>query len=250
MLSYYEHAVARSWTAAWEWATGQGIILTWLLAGGVVVAAIVFAALRAISKHHSWRDALNDAKKAVLDFFLAAVASSFLVLAFLFAVFFVRDAPKQAVIAENTISSLKVDNARTIAGLKEENGRTVAQLKSEMANLQSRLNDRDIARRAQQLRDEQINDIAGMIAAGNAIAKTFEERDDKDLIRSQYSEWEKNALEILSTKFGVGYLAQFGSARGTALMLVNHNIEGDGWYALLQGKLAVLNGFISELRKQ
>ena len=32
-------------------------------------------------------------------------------------------------------------------------------------------------------------------------------------------------------------------------MFVNHNFEGDGWYALLQRKLSVLNSFIGELRR-
>ena len=46
------------------------------------------------------------------------------------------------------------------------------------------------------------------------------------------------------------YLAPFGSAKGTGMSLMNHNIEGNGWYSLLEGKLAVLNGFLVELRKR
>jgi hypothetical protein len=132
------------------------------------------------------------------------------------------------------------------------------------------------------------------------IAKSFGEKNDKDLVRDQYLEWERDALESLaSTTFGSVYLAPFGSARGTGIWscdasvvmaglvpaihvrlsgadearliaamatieglldgvgsedspmsLMNHNIKGNSWYSLLEGKIGVLNGFLLELRKQ
>jgi hypothetical protein len=55
---------------------------------------------------------------------------------------------------------------------------------------------------------------------------------------------------LASGTFGLTYLAPFGSARGTGMNLINHNIDGNAWYSLLQGKIAVLNGFLIDLRKQ
>jgi len=52
----------------------------------------------------------------------------------------------------------------------------------------------------------------------------------------------------LSVKFDQGYVSQFSAVRGNGLMLLNHNIEGDGWYSLLQGKLVFLNAMLTEIR--
>jgi hypothetical protein len=254
MLAYYAGAFSRSWMAAWEWATGQGIFLTWLLGFGVLICAIGFAMFRAIGKHHSWNDAINDARKAVQDFFLAMVVASIFVLALLFVVFFVKDAPRQIALAENTIKSLKTENAQTIEQLKKENAKTVDQLKADIANLQSKLDNQETQRRERleqlRVRNERINVLAEIITDGNQIAKTFEEKDDKDLIQSQYRAWEQRTLEVLLNKFDVSYLSQFGSTRGTGFVLMNHNYEGNGWCSLLQGKLNVLNTFLAEARKQ
>jgi hypothetical protein len=90
-----------------------------------------------------------------------------------------------------------------------------------------------------------------MIAGANQIAKGFEENNDKDAIMIQYASWEQSTLATLAANpFGIEYISQFGSARGTALSLMNHNVEGNGWYSLLQGKLLVLNSFLTEVRKQ
>jgi len=243
MLAYYQEAVSRSWVGAWEWATGQGIYLTWLLGFCVLTCAVVFAVFRAIRKHHSWRNAMNDARKAVQDFFLAMVVSSIVVLTILFMGFFVRDAPVQIALAKDAIRSLKTDNAKAIE-----------QLNATIADLQSKLDDRDAQRqertKQQHVHDERVNILATLILQANQIAKDFEEKDDKDAIQTQYRAWERRTLEALSSKFDVSYLSQFGSARGTGLALMGHNYEGGGWYSLLQGKLNVLNAFLAELRKQ
>jgi hypothetical protein len=55
-------------------------------------------------------------------------------------------------------------------------------------------------------------------------------------------------LQMLNTSVGSAYAVQFESAKGNGLMLVNHNFEGGGLYSLLQGKLTVLNFFLSEFR--
>jgi hypothetical protein len=101
----------------------------------------------------------------------------------------------------------------------------------------------------QRLRTDQINLISVLVDGGNRILKEFEEKNDADLIKAHYLEWEQAALTLLPKKFGVGYLNQFASARGTGMMLLNHSVEGGGWYSHLQGKLNVLNAFSVELRK-
>ena len=143
MFEYYQGAVSRSWMASWEWVTAQGIYLTWLLGSGVLICAVSFAIFRAIKKHHSWGNAMNDARKAVQDFFLAMVVSSILILAILFAVFFVKDAPIQAELTKSKIETLNAENAKS-----------TDQLKATIADLQSKLDERDAQRqeRAQQRR--------------------------------------------------------------------------------------------------
>ena len=251
MLSYYESALGRSWTSTWAWATGQGIYLTWLLGLGVLVAAVCFALIRAIRKHHSWSDAMKDARKAVQDFFFAMVISSSLALAVLFMVFFVQDAPTQLALANGELDALRNQTAKNIDQLTANNANVVSQLKAQIADLQSRLNDQDAQRRKHleelQIRTDRVSTLANLIASGNQIAKTFEENNDRNLIKNEYLAWEQTTLQTLSTKFDVGYLTQFGSARGTGFVLMNHNIDGNGWYSLLEGKVNVLNSFLVEL---
>ena len=117
-----------------------------------------------------------------------------------------------------------------------------------------KLDDRERRRREHEeevrVKNERINTIEGLIATGNVIAKSFAEKNDKDLVKEQYLEWERGALESLASgTFGVTYLAPFGSARGNGMSFMNYNIDGNGWYSLLQGKIAVLNGFLIEFWK-
>jgi hypothetical protein len=176
-------------------------------------------------------------------------------LVLLFAVFFVRDAPDQIAAATKAIDDLKSEDAKVVTELRAKYEDEVSQLNKKIVELQLKLDDREEKRRLQnaqtRLKNDRINAISGLIATGNKIAITFEQKDDKELIKSQYAEWERDALEILaSDAFGTPYLAIFSSARGTGTYLLNHNLEGDGWYSTLQGKIAVLNAFLLELRKQ
>jgi hypothetical protein len=255
LLDYYVGAFTRSWSAAWLWATGQGILLTWLLAVGLSIASIAIAVGRAAIKYHSWQEAKNHVGNTLADFAGVVVLSSIITLIILFGVFFVRDAPDQIAAANKAIDNLKSENAKAITELKAKYEDDIGQLNKKIVELQLRLDDRERRRREHEeevrVKNERINIIAGLIATGNVIAKSFEEKNDKDLVKEQYLKWERDALESLASgTFGVTYLAPFGSAKGTGMSLMNHNIEGNGWYSLLEGKLAVLNGFLVELRKQ
>ena len=127
-------------------------------------------------------------------------------------------------------------------------------LKAEIATLQSKLDDREAERKARvesaRVRDAKISVITDCIADGNRIARDFEEHDDKDAVMQQYRAWEQTVLSVLSQKFDPSYVNQFASARSIGMTLMNHNYEGGGWWSLLQGKLNVLNSFLTELRKQ
>ena len=206
-----------------------------------VMTLKTLADVRALIKRHlpqhfrakpTWRYIAARLEEAArggdTDFFLAMVVSSIVVLTILFMGFFVRDAPVQIALAKDAIRSLKTDNAKAIE-----------QLNATIADLQSKLDNRDAQRqertKQQHVHDERVNILATLILQANQIAKDFEEKDDKDAIQTQYRAWERRTLEALSSKFDVSYLSQFGSARGTGLALMGHNYEGGGWYSLLQG---------------
>jgi hypothetical protein len=135
---------------------------------------------------------------------------------------------------------------------REERGQ-VAKQKVEIEDLQKQLDDRQkqqaAAAERERRRVDQVNELSAAIQTGTLIMREFEEKNDPELIQSQYRNWEKTVLDKLSQKFDVSYVNQFASARGTALMLLNHNMEGNGWYSLVQGKLTVLNSMLGELRK-
>jgi len=99
-----------------------------------------------------------------------------------------------------------------------------------------------------QQRGEIAKKITSFVQEGNQIAKTFEDKDDKDLILQQFNDWDHRCDLMLNSGAGASYAVQFESAKGNGLMLMNHSAEGDGVYSVLQGKLAVLNLFLSEFR--
>ena len=68
LLDYYVGAFTRSGSAAWLWATGQGILLTWLLPVGLSIASIAIAVGRAAIKYHSWQEAKNHVGNTLADF--------------------------------------------------------------------------------------------------------------------------------------------------------------------------------------
>jgi hypothetical protein len=97
-------------------------------------------------------------------------------------------------------------------------------------------------------RREIVKKITECIQEGNQIAKTFEVKNDKDLITSQFDGWNDRCDDTLKENIGDAYSVSFEAAKGNGLMLMNHSIDGDGVYSLLQGKIAVLNSFLSEFR--
>lgn len=83
---------------------------------------------------------------------------------------------------------------------------------------------------------------------GTEICNTFADKDDAVLIKEQYTKWDYTVRLYLETNLGPSYLAPYVSATGGAEMLMYHSIDGDGWYALLQSKMNVLNGYIAKFQ--
>jgi hypothetical protein len=107
IIEYYKGAFSRSWAAAFDWATGQGIALTWAMAISTFVCALAVTAVRARLRHHSWDDAVRGAKGAVRDLLLYCFGASLFLLFCLFAIFFVRDAPEQFASVQQLIERLR-----------------------------------------------------------------------------------------------------------------------------------------------
>jgi hypothetical protein len=113
---YYCAAVARSFEAAVTWTLAQGIFLTVLFGGSALLAAIVYAGIRALGKQHSWGTAMNSIREALRDFALATIVVAAIAMAILFVIFFVHDAPKQLEVANTKIAELEATlKAKAIA---------------------------------------------------------------------------------------------------------------------------------------
>jgi hypothetical protein len=117
-LEYYRGAFARSWSSAWDWAVGQGIILSLALGASALVCTVLISILRAHGKHHSWGDAREIALNSFRDFALSAIGATVFLFTTLFAIFFVMDAPDQASLTKKTIEGLQtkieIQNAKGI----------------------------------------------------------------------------------------------------------------------------------------
>jgi hypothetical protein len=93
--------------------------------------------------------------------------------------------------------------------------------------------------------------LAQFVVEGNEIAKKYEDTDDVKSLEAAYPKWEKAVEAYLSSSADPSLSAQFVSARGDGRhMLIAHNMDGDGWYDLMQGKIAALNACIEDMRRK
>jgi hypothetical protein len=119
MISYYAQAAWRSWDGAWNWATGQGLFLEGLVAFALFICAVLLA----YWKRHSWRGAKVEILSARKVFTLAAIVAPAIALLLTFFVFFLRDAPEQARIADASIGKLTSDISALQSQLAERENR-------------------------------------------------------------------------------------------------------------------------------
>jgi hypothetical protein len=127
-------------------------------------------------------------------------------------------------------------------------GATIERLQTDNSDLQSKIT--ALEQKQQSNSQKLAANLGSLVQEGNGIAANFEKSNDTQAIERDYRTWEAKALSFLNDKMGVEYLAQFQSARGNGLALMNHSMEGDGWYALLQGKLGALNAMMLEERSK
>lgn len=102
---------------------------------------------------------------------------------------------------------------------------------------------------AQQANKEAINSVAALIDDGVAIQQSFLSTNDLAAIKTQYAAWFEKSKHTLTTKLDASYATAFVSAPNVSSMPVNHSMEGDGYWAAIEGKNIVLNNIVIELRR-
>jgi hypothetical protein len=107
MLAYYHKAFPRAWHAAIDWCLGQGLLLSLLLALGVLVCAVLYSALRFLRHQHSREAALTGIGGALRDFCFASVGASAFVIVGVFLFFLAKDAPDRVRAAETNAADLR-----------------------------------------------------------------------------------------------------------------------------------------------
>jgi hypothetical protein len=128
---------------------------------------------------------------------------------------------------------------------KEEHEQVVI-LTKEKYERQSQIDEREVQRKH---RDELIDKLSAFVKEGNELSETIAQNvADKDTIISRYRDWELRCVTMLKRDLDNSRAIQFESAKGNGLAPLTPSYGG--WYSLLQGKLAVLNSFITELRSK
>ena len=99
LVSYYAAAIPRAFWAGWEWASGQGILLT--LTGAVATILVATAGMFIATRPK--RTVLHNFGRL----FIEAVAVFALMAVMIFGVFFISDAPAQLAAANQKVSDLQ-----------------------------------------------------------------------------------------------------------------------------------------------
>jgi hypothetical protein len=94
-----------------------------------------------------------------------------------------------------------------------------------------------------------IDKLSDFIEQGRSIQSKFIETNDPNLITNQHAKWNNEVDSYLEKNLGRSYAVQFRSVQGGAERPINRNFVGGGVWALVKAKVAVLSGFISELRR-
>jgi hypothetical protein len=146
VFSYYRLAITRAFWEAWDWAVGQGLYLTILLAIGLLIIAVVYSTLQALRRVHSWADVMSDIGHAITDFFTASIVAAVIALLIVFIVFFIKDAPSQVSQAniriaelENRLKTVAGDKRAALADLQDRKDRELAQARAEINELRLRV---------------------------------------------------------------------------------------------------------------
>jgi hypothetical protein len=101
----------------------------------------------------------------------------------------------------------------------------------------------------QQANATAIKVLSALVDEADAIQQTFLSTDDVPTIKKRYADWLGRTNKTITEKLDSSYATSFRSAPNVAQMPLNHNIEGDGYWAAIEGKKIVLNNIIAEIRQ-
>lgn len=103
--------------------------------------------------------------------------------------------------------------------------------------------------KADAARKLQLDRLAVFINDASSIQESFAATDDVSAIKTSYLNWYNSVYAELLQTFGPSYAAQFRSAHNkSGAMLLNHSIEGDGYYAELAAKIDAISAIMDDLR--
>jgi hypothetical protein len=97
---------------------------------------------------------------------------------------------------------------------------------------------------------DRLNILASLMEEGNKIQNTFIDRNDKELIKEQFAEWDAKTQKELKDKFDYAYLAKFRSTQGGQGLPLGHSVEGGTYWALIQAKILTLADIVESVRNQ
>ncbi len=98
-------------------------------------------------------------------------------------------------------------------------------------------------------RKAQINDLVKLIEEGNSITTNFETTNDVEQIAADYQVWAMKTEKLLTDELDASYAIQFRNAAALTVVRSGMAIAGAGYWQNARGKIAVLNNFITELRR-
>jgi hypothetical protein len=91
--------------------------------------------------------------------------------------------------------------------------------------------------------------VVQIIEQGEQINRTFEQTNNVELVTQQYQQWSAKAEAALTQQLDKSYAIQFRNAPGVIYGRVGMASAGMGIWQHISGRINVLNGFITELRR-
>lgn len=106
VIAYYKESIPRIFWASWDWAIGQGLSLTVVLAVALPLFVIVFEVVCAWRRYKTWAEAKKHIRSAVGRFLREIIVIIIVAPTILFVIFFIQDAPNQIRIRDEKIVRL------------------------------------------------------------------------------------------------------------------------------------------------
>ena len=94
-----------------------------------------------------------------------------------------------------------------------------------------------------------IKQIAALVDEGETIASIFIQKNNSDLIKTQYGVWVTKVDQYLRSELDASYAVQFRNASPYPYVQSGMASAGTGAWQHLKGNITALNGIITELRR-